>query len=597
MADIIIGSSQEFGVHSIEDGLTVIRELDEEFIKLGKRIRKRIKTLQTTLKNLLKGYAENIGSMLDDAFRVDSMDDYSRAAAMYGEELAGALYQVQLSFSGLKLAIIQAALPIVQVLLPVVQAAISVLTGLANSIGKVLRVLLLGSEDAQDFSSSLNSAVSAGTKLKRTLAGFDQINRLNDATDSYGGISVPSLEPISGSWSKFADKILELLEPLKKIDLSPAAQSLERLKAALEPITKALFEGLEWAWYNIFIPLAEWASEELLPVFLDTLTAALEALARVIEELKPSFIWLWENYLKPLAQWKGDQIIGYLQSLSEEFAGMNTLFMNSQNPIGNLLISGKSIINTIAELARKTMGLSAVTQSAKENFTHFLNTAILSRDHLSGTSSSVGVLAGLIAEVGTAFGVMEESSNVAWESIKGVWDNAWSHFKENLTDPANEEMKGLANTMISVVNGMLEGVNAGLNAMGKALNKINITIPDWVPLIGGKSIKFSIPSLVSPKIPFLAKGAVLPANRPFMAVVGDQRHGTNIEAPLTTIQEAMALVMEDYTNANMAGHDATVQVLRELLAAVLGIRIGDEAIAGAVDRYNRKMAVVRGGYL
>ena len=597
MADIIIGPSQGFGIHSIEDGLTVIRELDEEFIKLGKRIHKRIKTLQTSLKNLLKGYGEKITSMLDDVFRVDSMEAYSRGVSLYGKELADALYQIQLSFSGLKLAIIQAALPIVQVLLPVVQAAISVLTGLANSIGKVLRVLLLGSEDAQNFGTSLNGAASAGTKLKKTLAGFDQINRLNDAVGSYGGISIPNLKPISGNWSKFADKILELLEPLRKLDFSAAAQSLERLKAALEPITKALFDGLEWAWYNIFIPLAQWASEELLPVFLDTLTDALKALAQVIEDLKPSFMWLWENYLKPLAQWKGDQMIAYLQGLSQEFAGMNSVLMDSQNPIGSFLLSGKSFIHAIAEMARKTMGLSAVTQSAKDNFTHFLNTAILSRGHLSGTTSSVGVLAGVIAEVGTAFGIMENSSNAAWESMKGIWDNAWGHLKDNLTDPAAEEMKGLANGMIGVVNSMLQGINAGLNAMGKAINKINITIPDWVPLIGGKSIGFSIPALVSPTIPFLAKGAVLPANRPFMAVVGDQRHGTNIEAPLTTIQEAMALVMEEYTSANMAGHDATVQVLRELLAAVLGIRIGDEAIAGAVDRYNRKMAVVRGGYL
>ena len=80
-------------------------------------------------------------------------------------------------------------------------------------------------------------------------------------------------------------------------------------------------------------------------------------------------------------------------------------------------------------------------------------------------------------------------------------------------------------------------------------------------------------------------------------MVGDQRHGTNIEAPLTTIQEALGLVMQDYISANLAGHEATVAVLREILEAVLGISIGDDVIAGAVGRYQTRMAVVRGGQL
>ena len=93
----------------------------------------------------------------------------------------------------------------------------------------------------------------------------------------------------------------------------------------------------------------------------------------------------------------------------------------------------------------------------------------------------------------------------------------------------------------------------------------------------------------------LAKGAVIPPNAPFMAMLGEQRHGTNIEAPLSTIQEAVAAVMQDYAAANLAGHEATVAVLREILEAVLGIEIGDKVIADAVQRYNSRMAVVKGG--
>ena len=41
----------------------------------------------------------------------------------------------------------------------------------------------------------------------------------------------------------------------------------------------------------------------------------------------------------------------------------------------------------------------------------------------------------------------------------------------------------------------------------------------------------------------LAQGAVLPPNQPFLAMVGDQKTGTNVETPLSTIEEAVANVL------------------------------------------------------
>ena len=79
-----------------------------------------------------------------------------------------------------------------------------------------------------------------------------------------------------------------------------------------------------------------------------------------------------------------------------------------------------------------------------------------------------------------------------------------------------------------------------------------------------------------------------------MAVLGDQKHGTNIEAPLSTIQEAVAIVMEDMIQSNIAGHEATVAVLQAILEAVNTIDTSDERYANAVDAYHRKVAVAKG---
>ena len=164
-------------------------------------------------------------------------------------------------------------------------------------------------------------------------------------------------------------------------------------------------------------------------------------------------------------------------------------------------------------------------------------------------------------------------------NIKGV---DFSEIGEKLKDAFKDAL-----------NKLIDGLNS---AIGGPIKKLNLAIMelkykkvfDTLPFQGLKVLPV-------PKIPHLAKGAVIPPNAPFMAMLGDQRHGTNIEAPLSTIQEAVALVLDDMTGGLMAGFEATVAVLREILEAILGIEIGDTVIAEAVTRYNRKMSVVKGG--
>lgn len=99
----------------------------------------------------------------------------------------------------------------------------------------------------------------------------------------------------------------------------------------------------------------------------------------------------------------------------------------------------------------------------------------------------------------------------------------------------------------------------------------------------------------TPPVPWLAQGAVLPANKPFMAVVGDQRHGTNVEAPLTTIQEALDLALADRLEGMMAGFNAVTARQEQILAAILSLDVSDGALAGAVERHQRQMATATGG--
>ena len=109
---------------------------------------------------------------------------------------------------------------------------------------------------------------------------------------------------------------------------------------------------------------------------------------------------------------------------------------------------------------------------------------------------------------------------------------------------------------------MINGVIAGINFLIEKINTLHWDIPEWVPGIGGESFGFSIKKLerVSlPRIPELATGAVIPPNREFLAVLGDQKSGTNIEAPLDTIVQAVMIALAK------SGYSGNAQIIENVL--------------------------------
>ena len=107
--------------------------------------------------------------------------------------------------------------------------------------------------------------------------------------------------------------------------------------------------------------------------------------------------------------------------------------------------------------------------------------------------------------------------------FSGDFDKAWEGIKDIF--------KGVWNSIIDLLNGAINISIKGLNWLIKQMNKISFDVPSWVPFVGGKSIGVNIDYISENVLPRLAKGAVIPANDEFLAVLGDQTHGNNIEAP------------------------------------------------------------------
>ena len=115
-----------------------------------------------------------------------------------------------------------------------------------------------------------------------------------------------------------------------------------------------------------------------------------------------------------------------------------------------------------------------------------------------------------------------------WDELKATASDVW--------DGVTTTTKGAVTSIIGFINGMISAVINGINAVIRALNSIQIDIPSWVPGLGGRHFGINLAELTAPQIPYLAQGAVIPANREFLAVLGDQKHGTNIEAPADLIR-------------------------------------------------------------
>lgn len=119
----------------------------------------------------------------------------------------------------------------------------------------------------------------------------------------------------------------------------------------------------------------------------------------------------------------------------------------------------------------------------------------------------------------------------------GVLD-VWKKLKEGINS-IWIGIKHVINTVIGGIEDMVNRIIDGINWMIRSLNHLHIDIPkNAQKYVGFSSIGFNIGELNRVSIPRLAEGKVIPPNREFLAMLGDQKSGTNIETPLDTMLKA-----------------------------------------------------------
>lgn len=190
------------------------------------------------------------------------------------------------------------------------------------------------------------------------------------------------------------------------------------------------------------------------------------------------------------------------------------------------------------------------------------------------------------------FDTLKTNLTNKWQEIKGAIYEKLVGIKLNMKEvfeQMGEAIKAPINTIIDIIEGMVNKCIDGINSLTSGLGALTDLGSEIANKIGMPSIPH-IGQLSHITIPHLAQGAVIPPNREFMAVLGDQSHGTNIEAPLDTIKQAVAEVLANNGNAEM------IQLLQQLITVVenKNLVIGDKDIGKANARYVKQQNIVRG---
>lgn len=512
--------------------------------------------------------------------------------------------QFSASFAKVKGALLTAFQPIYEVALPALISLMNVLSAVITVIGRFFAALAgksysqmqKNAEALHAQAGGIGAVGAAAKKAKRELAGFDEINKLSfpDASGGGGGGGA-GIGEIGADFSEPED-IANLNQILYLVGAVAAALAGWKI-AKLFTDDLSTVAGIAMTAGGAFLMAANWADAFANGINWDNLSGMMAGFALVVGGLALAFgatgaavgLLIGGVALVVLAvkEWIETGELG------EEACVALTVGITAIGVAISLLTGGPlpAIIAAIAAFAIACVTNGDKVKGAFNKVLDWIKGFFL-RDWREVFGDTLGSILNGFSEgaVGIIDGLKQAFGGLV-DFIKGVFTGDWKLAWQGLQNI----VKGIFNGIIGAVNGLVSGCCKGLNALIRAINKINFTIPEWVPSYGGKKIGFNLKEVSTPKIPYLAKGAVIPPNAPFLAMLGDQKHGTNIEAPLSTIQEAVALVMEDMVQSNIAGHEATIAVLQQILEAVLGIEIDGETISNAVSRYNRKMAVMRGG--
>jgi hypothetical protein len=439
----------------------------------------------------------------------------------------------------LKGALLTLAQPLVQVLVPaftmLVRVIAAVVTQIARLVaaisGKSLSGAAASAKALNAQTKALKGTGKAAKDAGKSLASFDEINQLSSSSSGGGG-------------GASADAI------------APDFSFMDEVDGRLKKIADAV----------IFIGagLAAWKLSSLLPGMLGTVAKKLAGIALAVGGLM--LLWdglsdAWNNGV----DW--GNLIEILGGAAAAALGLYLTFGKVGAGIGLIVAGATMVVTAFRDIIDSGVNLKntllLIAGIVATGLGFFVLTGSVIPLVIAGIASIVTAILAWTGNLGDfVAGIKQIFSGLA-EFIGSVFTGDMDAAFNGLTNI----VKGFANTVLSIVNAIIGVATKALNWIISKLNSISFDIPDWVPGVGGKTFGVNIPMIPDYKIPALAQGAVIPPNREFLAVLGDQRSGTNIETPLATMVQAFkqALAESGYSGSS----EAVLMLDRDVLGRVV----------------------------
>lgn len=508
----------------------------------------------------------------------------------------------------LKAAFLTLAQPILQVVIPVFVKLVDILTQVVTAIAKFFGMLSGKSWGAQVAAAkglnaekeAIEGVGSAAEDASKSMASFDEINQItsNQASGGGGGAGGAASTDIAPDFSNLdmaEDKLHDILGLVGAI----AAGLLAWKIASMFTNDLSKIAGIALAAAGAFALVYFWLDAWKNGIDLQNFLGMLAGLAALAAGLAIAFgpiaagIALVVGGLAML-------VVGIKDVIENGFNLVNTLTIiagllaagigislltGSWIPLliagfvaalvalvsftghGEELIEGlKNIIDGFGkffkgvftgDLKLAAEGAKQIWEGLKQTWNAIVNSIKDAWDmFITWLQSKSPLLAAIFQTYGNfisgLFNSIKQWLSGIIEFISGVFTGDWTKAWEGVKDI----FKGIWNGIITAVEYAINFIINGINLLISALNTIHFEVPDWVPLIGGTSFGISIPLVSNVALPRLAQGAVIPPNREFLAVLGDQKSGTNIETPLATMVQAFKQAMNE--TGGMGGRSITV---------------------------------------
>lgn len=341
---------------------------------------------------------------------------------------------------------------------------------------------------------------------------FDSVAQgLSDLVGSFLEFWNGTVQPILEDWA-------EKFDVLWKEHIQPLLNSVADLLGSIADLLKTL-------WEQVLQPFIQWIIDNVLPIVLPIIQAIYDTLVTVIGDIA-DFLTGFVNTVKGII----DLIVALINGdWSAAWEAAKSIVENVFNMIFSFV---QTIIDSL--LGVIDVGLQTILGIFETIFQAMLDfVSKIWNDIKEYTTSFFEWIGGHI--------------DSALSDIKGVWDNIWDSFVEKVTS-IWENIKNIVSRAIENIKswvGSLFSVFGGVNSkVGGISSRSGIAGGEYYTSMARgamPSYPYSNPafaSLSAMEIPALARGAVIPANKEFLAVLGDQKHGTNVEAPLDTIRQA-----------------------------------------------------------